>query len=411
MIPRSAGVKLIYNGKNITEDIAADIESVSYEGNAADNSNSASVTINAMDDKWLNNWMPEKGSTLDPTILVYNWPEEGQGGEMNGGVMTVDDISYSDAPCTLTMSATSKPNDTSFSEEDREYIWKNTSIQTIAQTIAGRYGLALGFDGTDAEIVKREQKATDSAFLNELCKDYGLILKVYSQKLWIYDREAFKKNAVSATIDRADIVPGSFSFSDGFDGVYTHGIWEYSNQTKGIKIRAEIGKSGRTKRVQKYASSQADAERRLQAALDNANHSATQVKFTLALAQIKLDEAQTIQLTGYGKLSGKYFIDKISLSYSRGGLEMQMVCSKIPNAETEESGLAGASVTLSNVPLYYTSVDKKPVRRISGHYFLYDGIKVAGRYRITNLKSRCGKTPVGKNVTGWVNVADVGGVT
>lgn len=411
MIPRSAGVKLIYNGKNITEDIAADIESVSYEGNAADNSNSASVTINAMDDKWLNNWMPEKGSTLDPTILVYNWPEEGQGGEKNGGVMTVDDISYSDAPCTLTISATSKPNDTSFSEEDREYIWKNTSVQTIAQTIAGRYGLEIGFDGTDAEIVKREQKATDSAFLNELCKDYGLILKVYSQKLWIYDREAFKKKAVAATIDRADIVPGSFSFSDGFDGVYTHGIWEYSNQTKGIKIRAEIGKSGRTKRVQKYASSQADAERRLQAALSNANHSATQVKFTLALAQIKLEEAQTIQLTGYGKLSGKYFIDKISLSYSRSGLEMQLVCSKIPNEETAEAGLAGTSVTLNNVPLYYTSVDKKPVRRISGHYFLYDGINVAGRYRITNPKSRCGKTPVGKNVTGWVNAADVGGVT
>lgn len=90
---------------------------------------------------------------------------------------------------------------------------------------------------------------------------------------------------------------------------------------------------------------------------------------------------------------------------------MQLVCSKIPNEETAEAGLAGTSVTLNNVPLYYTSVDKKPVRRISGHYFLYDGINVAGRYRITNPKSRCGKTPVGKNVTGWVNAADVGGVT
>ena len=60
MKPRSAGVKLIYNGKNITnnKDIAGDIESVSYEGNAADNSNNVSVTINATEDKWLNNWMP-----------------------------------------------------------------------------------------------------------------------------------------------------------------------------------------------------------------------------------------------------------------------------------------------------------------------------------------------------------------
>lgn len=291
-----------------------------------------------MADKWLNDWMPEKGTSLDPTILVYNWTEEGQGGEMNNGVMTVDDISYSDAPCTMTMSATSKPNDTSFSEEDREYIWKNTSIQKIAQTIAERYSLEMNFDGTDAEIAKREQQATDSAFLNELCKDYGLILKVYSNELWIYDREAFKKKAVAATITRADIVPGSFSFSDGFDGVYTHGIWEYSNQKKKIRIRVEIGTGGRTKRISKYASSQADAERRLQAALDNANHSATKVKFTLALAQIELGEAQNIGLTGYGKLSGKYFIDKVSLTYSRNGLEQTLECSKIPDEKTTRRG-------------------------------------------------------------------------
>lgn len=92
MKPRSAGVKLVYNGTDITADIAADIESISYEGNAADDSDSVNVTINAMADKWLNDWMPEKGTSLDPTILVYNWPEEGQGGEMNNGVMTVDDI-------------------------------------------------------------------------------------------------------------------------------------------------------------------------------------------------------------------------------------------------------------------------------------------------------------------------------
>lgn len=51
MKPRSAGVKLVYNGTDITADIAADIESISYEGNAADDSDSVNVTINAMADK------------------------------------------------------------------------------------------------------------------------------------------------------------------------------------------------------------------------------------------------------------------------------------------------------------------------------------------------------------------------
>ena len=84
----------------------------------------------------------------------------------------------------MTISATSKPNDTSFSEEDREFIWKNTSIQKIAQTIAGRYSLELAFDGKDAEIVKREQKATDSSFLD-----------ASMQRLWS-DSESVLKEAV-----------------------------------------------------------------------------------------------------------------------------------------------------------------------------------------------------------------------
>ena len=82
MEPRSASVKLIYNEQDITEDISADIESISYEGNAADNSNSVSVTINAMEDKWLNKRMPTKGSTLDVTFFTHNWPDEGQEGQM-----------------------------------------------------------------------------------------------------------------------------------------------------------------------------------------------------------------------------------------------------------------------------------------------------------------------------------------
>ena len=97
MKPRRASVKLVYKEKDITSDIEADIESISHDGNAADSSDSLSVTINAMEDKWLNNWMPEKGATLDATIFAHDWPDEGQEGQMNGGVMTVDDISYSDA--------------------------------------------------------------------------------------------------------------------------------------------------------------------------------------------------------------------------------------------------------------------------------------------------------------------------
>lgn len=68
----------------------------------------------------------------------------------------------------------------------------------------------------------------------------------------------------------------------------------------------------------------------------------------------------------------------------------------------------GAAVTLNATPLYVASTSKSRAATKTGTYYLYDGILIRGRYRITNTPSRVGKTPVGKNVTGWVDAADIG---
>ena len=73
----------------------------------------------------------------------------------------------------------------------------------------------------------------------------------------------------------------------------------------------------------------------------------------------------------------------------------------------------GAAVTLTKAPFYYTSVAPKPSCYKSGTFYFYDGILVNNRYRITNTAARCGKLPVGKNVTGWVpaSYCNGGGIT
>lgn len=60
-------------------------------------------------------------------------------------------------------------------------------------------------------------------------------------------------------------------------------------------------------------------------------------------------------------------------------------------------------VKLVNVPLYASSTGAS-VGKISGTYYIYDGIKMNGRYRITNSYFNCGKTPMGKYVTGYVDL-------
>lgn len=64
----------------------------------------------------------------------------------------------------------------------------------------------------------------------------------------------------------------------------------------------------------------------------------------------------------------------------------------------------GDAVTLKNAKLYAASPDKTSKRTVSGTFYIYDGEKVFGRYRITNKKAFCGKKPTGLFVTGWVEL-------
>lgn len=64
----------------------------------------------------------------------------------------------------------------------------------------------------------------------------------------------------------------------------------------------------------------------------------------------------------------------------------------------------GQIVNLNNTPLYASATTNKISSRKTGKYYIYDGEKTNGRYRITTAKSLCGKKPTFLYVTGWVEL-------
>lgn len=70
---------------------------------------------------------------------------------------------------------------------------------------------------------------------------------------------------------------------------------------------------------------------------------------------------------------------------------------------TEKTPKAGDTVKLSKGKLYLASTGSAAVTR-TGTFYLYDGKKINGRYRVTNKKSRVGKKPVALYVSGWVKM-------
>ena len=73
------------------------------------------------------------------------------------GAFVLDDMSFSSTPDTLTMGGVAKPNDTSFSERNRTFAWKKTSVKKIAETIARRYGWILSSTATTTTLTPRNR--------------------------------------------------------------------------------------------------------------------------------------------------------------------------------------------------------------------------------------------------------------
>lgn len=67
---------------------------------------------------------------------------------------------------------------------------------------------------------------------------------------------------------------------------------------------------------------------------------------------------------------------------------------------------AGTALLLYGVPLYASATEKNRSATISGRYWIYDGIAVDGRLRITNSAARVGREPIAQNVTGYIDLAD-----
>ena len=300
-----------------------------YNDRGADSSDSISIKVNAVDDKWINSWLPDKEAVLHPTLCTKNWIVQGDSTPLDCGTLVVDDLSYSAGPCVLTIGAVARPNGTSFHEKNQECVWKKTSIKRIAQTIADRYGLGCSMDAEDVDIALKEQDDTDSSFLQKLCSTYGLILKTYRSKIWIFDREQYKKKDAVATFTPADIVPNSLRWNTTLSGTYTGGEFTYSNQKKKVNIKVTIGTADRMLKLNQYASSEADAKRQLQAAIDNKNHSATTISFS-TMGNLSLCSTMCINIKGLGKLNGKYYMDTVSHTLNKSsGLVTKVSASRV----------------------------------------------------------------------------------
>lgn len=307
--------------------IAQAATAFTYTDVASGQSDSVSITMHDIDKEWLGGLMPKRGASLGATLTLVNWENEEETKSFDCGTFVLDDISFSGRPLNCVLGGVSVPAMDDFKALPRTRTWEKTTIKEIASEITSRAGVSLHYDAGTIQISEIEQsKQTDSAFLYSLCEKYGLAMKVYNQKIVIFDIVAYEERAAVHTLNEMEILSG-WSYNTTIEGTYTGINLTYTDPDTDDSIDVTMGSQGRMYSINTQASSRYDAELQAAAKANAANREIETMEVPI-MAKVDIVASQCVQITGLGNLDGKYYIDKVKHSIG-SGYKMQLSVHKV----------------------------------------------------------------------------------
>jgi hypothetical protein len=321
---RRASISVNYEHVNITDEIAGSVKSLTYTDVASGESDELSLSMQDRDRKWMGSWAPQKGDHISATAAFHDWDGEGDSWSIYCGSFEVDDISMSGPPPACTIGAVSIPRSTAFNEEERTKNWEEVTVKEIAEEIASRAGISLYYEAEDIPVKAMEQdRQTDCKFLYAVCEKYGLAMKVFAEKIVIFDEAAYETATPVAELKYEDFAAG-YQYKSTLEGTYTGAKIAYSDPGTGEDHIVIVGGGDRIKEINEEADSAADAQRKAVAALNNANKKDVTFSGTVK-ARRELLASRCIRISGFGVPDGIYYLDKVVTKISGNGASRQSI--------------------------------------------------------------------------------------
>lgn len=322
---RRAKVKLLYDGVDISADISPYLLSFSYIDNAHGKADGIQVTLQDREGRWREPWYPRKGSVLKASIETFDWRAPGDNGSLYCGIFELDEIECSGPPTTVAIKGISVPVSTSLRREQKTRPWENVALSVVARDIAEENGVSLFWDApVDPMYQRRDQAQTsDLAFLSELCREAGLSVKVTDEQIVIFDEEEYEQKSPVRTIrfGRKDIT--RYSFRSKTDATYASSKVSYhdalSDEEHDFEHEPEDAPdNGMVLRVNERVESLHEAERLAKKRLHEKNKGEFSGSISM-LGDISLVGGVTVQIAGWGKFDGRYFLEKATHSVEGQG--------------------------------------------------------------------------------------------
>lgn len=287
------------------------IQAFSYTDNAKNTLDTISITLNNSDFRFCKSWFPRKKDSIISSISVYEENKNKKKNLLKCGMFVVDNPEFSGPPNICCINAICTPVNSSFRTAARNKVWKKVTLKELAGAIAKKYGLGLEFIGSDVNIGTAEQSnENDCDFLCSKALDYGYGVKFYRKKMIIYDVAEMESRKPIATIHKYQLL--DYDWQTNIYGTYTGAKIRYSDDDD-KEVSCSVGKEPRWLRITETADSIEQAKKLALAKLNTENESTTTMSISL-MGNTKLIAMSTVKIVGFGKLSGKYFIDSANHS-------------------------------------------------------------------------------------------------
>ena len=332
MYSRRAFVDITLAGVNITADLDPDTTSFSYTDNSGEDEkdfiDEISLTIQNRTKKWMFDWFPQKGDIITAKIITHDWL-----GDLDCGEFVVDDIDYSGYPLVMNLKALSIPMSVDFSDNKKSDTWNKATLSEIVQSVGGKNGIPVEYDANYNPVIEfvSQTKESDKNFLHKELKKYGLTLKLFSNKIVVYDMSDSEKESPTLTITENDILSfaahttiANTSYSSA-DVKYTDKSGELLTYTKEVENDSNSEDKKYTHNVQ--VRSVEEAERVATSVLREKNMTETTFNFNMP-GDPRFISGMTYDVSGFGRFDGVYLIDKATHSL-QGGYTVDITSHKV----------------------------------------------------------------------------------
>lgn len=240
---------------DISSDVSNDLLSLTYEDKDGGEADTLSISLKDPDGKWARSWTPSRGDMVEVTLATQDR------GTVSTGKMIIDRLQTSGRPRVFTIDAVSIPMQNSIRRTLKTRAFTKMHLKDIAEQICSDNEIALFWDSAITDDENQlydkvdQERISDLEFLQRLCKDLGLSLKLSSEKLIIYGQETYEAKApVAVLVENASWLT-SWSFEAQQSERYKACTVRWRDMAQKSKKATSTGSGGSSNRFLKQSSS------------------------------------------------------------------------------------------------------------------------------------------------------------